>query len=355
MKPAFVGAMFSAVLLATTLHSVAQTAETFFDEQEVVVETATPGVRLAGTLTVPRNKGPHPAAILITGNGSHTRDQLISGSPMFRMIAEYLTLHGIAVLRVDDRGAGRSTGPSVDDSTTAELAADTLACFQFLKRRPEIKSDSIGLIGHSEGAMIGPMVAVKEPGVRYLVLLAPPAVPGSEIKIRQMTGNLAGRGAKPEVVRAVEEQLRRLLTFLVSGKNDDETFYQLGHDFVAAHGMAEEKITRHLIDNLVSDFRRKWERFFFGYDPAQALKNLRTPMLAVMGAADTQVSVEQNLRPLVGALVEANNPDFTVSVMPDQDHFFLEFEGRRLAKHNFGKMKVSPRLLETITQWIHRR
>lgn len=347
------GALSAAVLIITVSSIAAQTpVETLFDEKEVVIETATPGVRLAGTLSLPRTKGPHPAAILITGNGPHTRDQIISGSPMFRMIAEYLARRGVATLRVDDRGAGLSTGPSVDNSTSAELADDALACIRFLKRRPEVRPDSIGLIGHSEGAMIAPMIAVKEPGLRFLVLLAPPAVSGGEIRIKQLTRQLTQQGAKPEIVRAVEEQARRLMAFIAGGRDDDETFYRIGHDFVAAHGLAKEKITRALIDNLLSDFRSRWFKFFVSYDPARTLKTLKTPTLAVIGSADAQVPVEQNLIPLVTSLTEAKNPDFTVAVMPDQDHFFLVFEGRRLDRHKFGKMEVSPGLLELMTQWI---
>ncbi|HYR28575.1 MAG TPA: hypothetical protein VEU30_08920, partial [Thermoanaerobaculia bacterium] len=93
-----------ALLIATAVH--AQPFETL----EVVVE-ATQSIKLAGTLTLPKGNGPHRAAILITGNGGHTRDQVISGSPMFRMLAEHLAANAIATLRLDDRGVGASTGP----------------------------------------------------------------------------------------------------------------------------------------------------------------------------------------------------------------------------------------------------
>src|SRR5262249_49330626 len=147
--------------------------------------------------------------------------------------------------------------------------------------------------------------------------------------------NLKRRGAKPETIAAVETQMRRLVEFVKSGANDDSTYYKLGHDFVAAHGMDESKITNKLIDQLISDLRNKWYCGFFGTDPAITLRKLKTPTLAVYGSADDQVLVEQNLPLLASAIAAAGNPDFAISVLPDQDHFFLTFEGHRLEKHKF--------------------
>ena len=324
-----------------------------YSEAEVRIEGGSPGILLTGTLTLPEGSGPHPSVILIAGNGPHTRDQMISGTPVFRVIADHLVRKGIAVLRYDKRGMGSSTGPkNEEDSTTEEFAADARACFNFLKKRPEIDPKKIGLIGHSEGAMIAPMVANSESGVCFVVLIAPPAAPCEEIWIKQRLNNLKRLGADPAVLPAVETQLHRLVEFVVSGKNDDETYYRIGHDFVAAHGMPEERITKELIDQLISDWRHRWYRFFFSYKPADALKRLNMPLLAVMASEDTNVLLEQNLPPMIDALVEAKNPDFTVTVLPDQDHFFLVFKGRRLEKHNPGKMEVAPALLNTMAQWI---
>lgn len=342
-----------AIVQSPTPESDADARKLPYSEVEVRIESDSPGIRLAGTLSVPQGRGPHPSVILIAGNGPHTRDQIISGTPVFRLIADHLTRSGIAVLRYDKRGRGSSTGPeNEDDSTTDEFASDARACFNFLKKRAEIDPDKIGLIGHSEGAMIAPMVANAQSGVRFVILIAPPAVSGRAIWIRQQLDNLKRLGANPEVIPEVEKQMNRLVEFIVNGKNDDETYYQIGHDFVAAHGMPEERITKELIDQLISDTRRRWYKFFFSYNPAEALKRLKVPCLAIAASEDKNVLIEQNLPPMIAALIEAKNPDFTVTVLPDQDHFFLVFEGRRLEKHNPGKMEVLPSLLNTMTQWI---
>jgi uncharacterized protein len=253
-RGALVGLLFSrAAAFAQAPGPSASYADT-----DVTIETESQAVRLAGTLTVPKSMGPHTAMLLIQGEGPHTRDQLISRSPTFRLMADHLARSGVAVLRVDKRGAGQSTGPSVDDSTIVDLAGDARACIDFLRRRPEIDPEKIGLLGHSEGAIVAPMVAANEPRVSFVVLIAPPSVPGGDIWVRQKVANLKRLGADPAVLGPVEKQMRRLVEFVKSGKNDDATYYQIGHDFVAAHGMEEPKITHKLIDQLISDLRNKW-------------------------------------------------------------------------------------------------
>lgn len=322
---------------------------------EVSIETASPDIRIAGTLSIPQGNGPHPAVILLAGSGPHTRDQLISGSPMFRYIAERLSSNGIAVLRFDKRGMGDSTGPKdINDSTLTDFVDDAQSCFQFLKKRAEIDPNRIGLIGHSEGAIVGPMLGVKEPSVRFLVLIAPPAVSGAEIWIKQRLFFSQQRGVKAEKLAALEKELRRLVEFVVAGKNDDETYYRLGHDFLAIQGVQNEKITHELIDKVISDLRTKGTEIFFTHDPAKTLAKLSMPILAVLSSADDQVSVEQNLAPLAQALLKARHTDFSITVMPEQDHFFLNYEGRRLKKHQFGKMRVNADLLDLMTVWIQK-
>jgi uncharacterized protein len=320
---------------------------------DVTIATPDPVIRLSGTLALPDGAGPHPAVILLHGQGPHTRDQVISGSPMFRQIADGLVASGIAVLRYDKRGFGASTGPAGENATTpAELAQDARAALAFLLARREIDAAAVGLVGHSEGAMVAPLVAAVDPAVRFLVLLAPPAVSGEELWIRPKLRNLAAHGVQPDRLGAVEAQMRRLIAFIARGGTDDETYYAIGHDFVAAHGMEPEKIDRKLIDNLLSDVRTPWFRYFFTHDNADALKKVTVPVLSVTGSADEQVPVEQNVAPAAAALVAAGNADFTVTVMPDQDHFFFVRDGRRLAKHERGRMEVNPRLLELAGRWI---
>src|SRR5262245_39804093 len=131
-----------------------------YDEEDVSYENKRDGVKLAGTLTFPRGKGPFPTVLLITGSGPQDRNESLLGHKPFLVLADYLTRQGIAVLRVDDRGVGGSTG-SVPNSTTENFAADVMAGIEFLKTRKETDPKQIGLIGHSEGGMIAPLVAAQ--------------------------------------------------------------------------------------------------------------------------------------------------------------------------------------------------
>ncbi|MBO6576820.1 MAG: alpha/beta fold hydrolase [Rhodothermales bacterium] len=323
-----------------------------FSSIEVRIETQNPDTRLAGTLSLPPGSGPYPAALLITGDGEHTRDQVISGTPMFRQIAEHLTRSGIAVLRVDDRGVGASTGPSVEEATLLERAADMRACVRFLRERPEIDAGRIGLVGHSAGAIVGPMLAAEDTTLHFLVLLAPTAIPGGAVWMAQQVANLKRLGAAPEVIPAVEGELRRVVDLIRDDYSDDASFYAIGHDFVAAHGVERDQITDGMVDQLLGGLRSEAHRFFFTYDPGETLGRVHMPTLVLVGSRDGQVVPNAHLGPLTEALLAAGNADFSVNVLPEQDHFFLEYQGRRLDQHQFGEMQVAPALLNHMTGWI---
>ena len=321
-----------------------------FSEKEVRIPTNEANVTLAGTLSVPAGESqkPRPAIVLITSAGGQTRDQVVSGVPMLKILAARLAESGFVVLRMDDRGTGASTGPSVWDSTTADKALDMLAAVGFLKKLPEVDSRVIGLIGHSEGAMVAPMVAIKDPDVRFVVLLGSPGVSGEEIWNRQQTEEAKTRTKDPSVLAALEAERRRMIAYIKSGNKDDEAFYRLGHDYFAAFRMPESANTRQMTDENFGFLRKKWFTFFFANNPIQNLKKLQIPTLVVAGAADEQVAPEQNLVPIISALIEAKNPDFSVAVIPRQDHFFVVPEDR----DNANKPTLSPTLLATVSDWI---
>ncbi len=172
-----------------------------YREEEVsYVNKSAQGVTLAGTLTIPPGKGPFPAVLLVPGSGPHDRDETLLGQKPFLVLADYLTRKGIVVLRVDDRGVGKSTGSRVD-ATTADFATDAEAGVAYLKTRPEVDSHKIGLIGHSEGGLIAPMVAARNPDVAFIVMMAGPGVPGDEILLEQGVLISEAAGASPAAAR----------------------------------------------------------------------------------------------------------------------------------------------------------
>src|SRR5215468_7170224 len=184
-----------------------------YDEEEVSYENKGDGVKLAGTLTLPRGKASSPSVILITGSGPQNRNEELLGHKPFLVLADYLTRRGVAVLRVDDRGVGGSTG-AVSTSTSENFAADALAGIEFLKGHKGIDAKRIGLIGHSEGGLIAPMVASQSNDVAFIVLLAGPGLPGEDILLAQGALILKASGAGPEALakqRATQEMMFAVL------------------------------------------------------------------------------------------------------------------------------------------------
>lgn len=323
---------------------------------EVRVATGDPAVSLAGRLSLPPGPGPHPAVFFLTGSGGHTRDQVISGTPMFEVIGDYLVGRGLAVLRLDDRGTGESSGPGVRESTMDDRASDALAGLRYLLERPEVDPARVGLLGHSEGAITGPRLALAEPRVVFLVLLSPPAVSGAEIWVRQQGDILRREGEMAEEqIRSIEQALDSMVRHIAYGGNTDEGFYEHGRAACLAWGDPPEAVTPEFVTEAFGDLRQPWYEQFFASDPQAALRRLDRPALALFGGADQQVLVEQNLPALVGALLEAGNDAFTVTVLPDEDHFFLRADGKAPNEHVHGKMKVSAAMLRAVGDWIAAR
>ena len=334
----------------------AQAEEHAFRDEEIRVSTDDPAVTLAGTLSTPDGDGPHPAVLFLTGSGGHTRDQVISGTPMFDVLGDYLAGRGFAVLRLDDRGAGESTGPHVRESTMDERLNDALAGLHWLLERPEVDPERVGLLGHSEGGMTGPRLAVAESRVAFLVLLAPPSVSGAEIWVRQQGDMLRRDGEmSEEQIEEIEAALMGMVRHIGFEGNTDEGFYEHGRAACLAWGDPPDDVTPAFVTDAFGDLRQAWYEQFFSSEPRTALRQLRHPVLAVFGGADQQVIVDQNLSAFVDSLRQAGNQSFTVTVLPDDDHFFLRGEGLAPNEHVHGEMELSPAMLDVVGDWLARQ
>src|SRR5262245_40951435 len=180
-----------------------------YDDEEVTYENKRAGVRFAGTLTLPRSGGPFPAALLITGSGQQDRDETIQTHKPFLVLADHLTRQGIAVLRVDDRERGGTTG-SAAKATSADFAEDVLCGVEYLKKRKEVRPGWIGLVGHSEGGLIGPIAATRSKDVAFVVMIAGPGLPGGELLHHQDALLSRGKGASDETIAKYRGMQRRV-------------------------------------------------------------------------------------------------------------------------------------------------
>lgn len=317
--------------------------------EEVTVESA-PGVKLAGTLTLPAGKGPFPAVVLITGSGPQDRDETIFGHKPFAVIADRLTRDGIAVLRMDDRGVAKSTGDfaaAIDD----DFAVDTAADVAFLRTRADIDPARIGLIGHSEGGIVAPKVAAKDPRIAFIVLMAGPGVPLSQVLAAQRAKLAPAMGQTPKQVRQTQALTDRMVLAMRGSKDEAEAHARAmkvitgeGADLIRSNEQAEAMATT---------LSSKWMRDLFDYDPGPTLAKVTCPILALNGSKDGQVLPEQNLPPIRTAT--KGNPDVTLVELPGLNHLFQTAKTGALGEYADIEETVAPVALDTMADWIRKR
>lgn len=314
------------------------------EEEVAFANPAEGGIKLAGTLTMPPTKGPFKAVVLITGSGPQNRDEELFGHKPFLVLSDYLTRKGIAVLRVDDRGIGKSEGKFAG-ATTADFATDVEAAVAFLKTRPEINPHKIGLIGHSEGGTIAPLVASRNADVAFIVMMAGSGVPGDAIIPEQAKAIAKARGAPAEQAEQVERQERQVLA-LVESEKDPAALQKKLHDMLATW-IPEERINGEIVA-----LTSPWYRYFLAYDPAPALRKLNCPVLALNGSLDTQILPAQNLPVIRQALQEAGNKRFEIVELPGLNHLFQTAKTGATIEYGQIEETISPKALETIADWV---
>jgi pimeloyl-ACP methyl ester carboxylesterase len=326
-----------------------------YGEEEVSYKSGE--IILAGTLTLPPGEGPHPAALLISGSGPQNRDEEVFGHKPFLVLSDHLTRAGIAVLRVDDRGVGGSTG-DLPGSSSAELAEDALAGVRFLGAREEIDPGRIGLIGHSEGGIIGPLVASTSEAVAFVVMLAGTAVPGDAVLVRQMELILRSAGMEEKGIEEILALQRELIGLVKQDAEFDEvleqmrklTASQMKATPASAHPSPEdlEEALRQETNSITSP----WFRFFLTHDPAGALVKVKVPVLALFGELDLQVDPRQNLPKVEQALKKSGNTDFTVKSLPGLNHLFQKAETGAIGEYAAIEETMNPSALEAVSGWI---
>ncbi len=328
--------------------------------RDVVYANKAGGVTLAGTLSMPPGKGPFPAALLITGSGSHDRDETLFGHKPFLVIADYLTRRGIAVLRVDDRGVGGSTG-SKSQADDHDFAGDVRAGVAFLQTQPEINPRKIGLIGHSEGGLIAPLAAANSHTVAFIVLLAGPGVPGQQILREQLALILQSQHADPALIAWAGRQQAK--TFAILKTTPDNAQAKAKLDALLQASMT------HLPANLQpygteyqANFAAQeqtiltpWFRGVLASDPAAVLEQVHCPVLALGGAKDLQVPAAQSLPAIAQALKENGNKDVTVRELPHLNHLFQTAPTGAIAEYAQIEETFSPVALKIMGDWIARR
>lgn len=325
-----------------------------YNEQQVVFENKAVGVRLSGTLTTPKNAAKSPVVVLISGSGPQDRDETLMGHKPFLVLADYLTRNGIAVLRYDDRGYGKSTG-NFAAATTEDFASDVKAAVDFLKKRSDIDASKIGLMGHSEGGIIAPMVAQSGDDVDFIVLLAGTGVSGYDVLLMQMEWLLTAQKASPEAITKARHTQKTIMDYAKTG--DPELYKQATNLLVSEIALSEPNTTKQkqLAEQSIKQMESPWMKFFLTYNPVEALKGVKCPVLAVNGTKDMQVPSKQNLNIIESALKLSGNKDVTIIEFDGLNHLFQECVTGSPDEYAKIEQTFSPKALKEITDWIVKR
>ena len=331
-----------------------------YKEEQVTYRNEKADIQLAGTLTSPRGDGPFPAVLLITGSGPQDRNETLMGHRPFLVLADYLTRRGIAVLRVDDRGVGGSTG-NVMRSTDDDFADDVLAGVAFLKGRKDIDGKRIGLIGHSEGGLVAPMAAARSPDVAFIVLMAGVGVPMERILETQGAMILKGLGVSDNVIAVRQAVLPKALHILRTEKDDpiaEKKIRKLAKEGEAMLTEADRKLLKPLRAQEEAQIKMMltpWFRALVTYQPAAILKKVKCPVLAINGEKDLQVEPKENLGAIAAALKSGGNTRCTVRELPGLNHLFQTAKTGMPTEYGQIEETISPAAMKVIGDWLVRQ
>ena len=332
-----------------------------YREEEVTFTNAKAKIKLAGTLTLPKGEGPFPAVMLITGSGPQDRDETILGHKPFLVLSDFLTRKGIAVLRADDRGVGKSTG-KFTGSTTLDFVDDIKAGVAYLRTRKEIDQTRLGLIGHSEGGIIAPLVAAEDKDLAFIVLLAGPGLPGDDISNAQIMWLLRQAKIDEKTIAQRMQTQKKLMAAIKKFDDDDQTYQALEailDEEIASLPEKDRKLgeaqKKKLLEGQLSKEGYAWTRFFARHDPRTVFPKVSCSVLAVIGEKDFQVSAKENLPELEKALKASGNKDYLVRELKGLNHLFQTCKTGGMEEYAKIEETLSPVLLKLLGEWIGRR
>lgn len=321
--------------------------------EDIIFENKKAGITLAGTLTLPKKDGVFPAVILISGSGPQNRNEELLGHKPFLVLSDYLTKNGIAVLRYDDRGVAASKG-NFKTATSLDFSTDVEAGIEYLKTRKEINKSKIGLIGHSEGGIIAPMVASKSKDVAFIVLLAGTGIQGDQLLLlqQQLIGKVSGMSdeelQKNKLSNSKIYDIANKSTSTEQLQTNLTNYIKQNPNTEKPAGMTDEEFLKLQVQQIATP----WMHYFIKYNPAPTLEKVKCPVLALNGEKDLQVPPKENLTAIKEALSKGGNKNVTAIELPNLNHLFQECKTGSPQEYTTIEQTFSPAALTEILEWI---
>ena len=327
-----------------------------YHEEEVKYVNTRAGITLAGTLTFPNAKGPFPAVILLTGSGAQNRDEEVFGHKPFLVLSDFLTRQGFAVLRSDDRGTGKSGG-SFQGSTTLDFAEDALAAVLYLKTRPEIEPDLIGLIGHSEGGISAPLAAAESKDIAFIVLMAGVGIPFDDLILHQKELRWKAAGISDATI-AVQTAWHDTLKKITLENTDPEAAaaeMKACYNSLSAEDKALLNRNPETLEMEIQWMNDPWHRFVSRYDALATLAKVSCPVLALNGSKDTQVMADENLAMIEKGLQAGGNTNCTIQKLDGLNHLFQTANTGLETEYTGIEETMSPVAMQMIADWLKKQ
>lgn len=336
-----------------------------YNSEDVEYNNADSSMHFGATFTYPKTGGPFVTAILITGSGQQDRDETILNHKPFAVIADYLTRNGYAVLRVDDRGMGKTTPLDVRNATSADFAKDVEASLAYINTRKEVDKNRIGLIGHSEGGLIADIVASRNKNIDFIIMLAGPGTKGDELLADQTRAIIMAAGVSKEAADAYKQAYQVILENAISmdttsATNASMKYYKewmqktdpkILKELEA--GDEDDNAVRKMISQMTAQFSTPWFKYFLQTDPAVFIKQLNCKVLALNGSKDVQVLPEQNLAGIKSALEKSKSKKYEVHELPGLNHLFQHCKQCTVAEYGQLDETFAPEALEMMVKWLN--
>jgi alpha-beta hydrolase superfamily lysophospholipase len=317
-----------------------------YREEEATFSNLTVNARLAGMLTIPAGPGPFPAVVLLSDSGPHDRDGTVGDFAPLGQLADYLTRRGIAVLRFDDRGVGKSGGtPAV---TTADLVSDAQAGLNYLRTRPEIDLSHLGLVGHGEGGNVALLAAAQPLPPAFVVTLAAYGLPGRDIVVQQQATTLRTLGTDAAQIEAATKRQQAMLE-IIRQTTDNAQAQAIVANMLKQNNAAIDNATAQAS---AAEMTSPRYRYFLAFNPVEKLAAVNCPVLLLNGTSDLTINADANMGPLEKGLKASKNKNVTVRKLQGINHLFQPDPTKWPVINGQPQPNFSPEAEEAIREWV---